>query len=112
MNYVYTKSITGISNQTLQAFLPTLLSSSANNVIKKITFILEPNADLTVQSVIQNTSCFAEAGDNIKFAKNPIGATTNVYYDIEPMNAVGESLDLRTCFKFTATNNVSVVLYF
>jgi len=37
---------------------------------------------------------------------------TNMYYDIEPMNAVGESLDLRTCFKFTATGAVSVVLYF
>lgn len=112
MNYVYTKSISGISSQTLQAFLPTLLSSSANNVIKKITFILEPNSNLTAQSEKQNTSCFAETGDNIKFAQNPVSATTNVYYDIEPMNAVGESLDLRTCFKFTATGGVSVVLYF
>jgi len=114
MNYIYTKSISGISNQTLQAFSGTsaILAAAANNFIKKITFILEPNSNLTAQSNIQNTSCFAEAGDNIKFAANPIGATTYVFYDIEPNNAVGEFLDLRTALKFTATGNVGVIMYF
>lgn len=114
MNYVYTKAITGISNQTLQTYFGagSILAAAANNFIKKITFVIEPNSVLTAQSAIQNTSCFSEAGDNVKFAQNPLGATTNIYYDIEPNNAVGEFLDLRTALKFTATGTVSVVLYF
>lgn len=114
MNNIFTKSITGMSNQTLASFTPfvTLLSASNNNVIKKITFILEPNSVLTAQSSIQNASCFFEAGTDVKIAQNPLGATTNTYFDIEPNNAVGESLDLRTCLKFTATGGVSVILYF
>jgi hypothetical protein len=114
MNYVFTKNITGITNQTLQAFFGagSILAAAANNFIKKITFVCEPNSVLTAQSNVQNTSCFAEMGDNIKFAQNPVGATTNIYYDIEPNNAVGEFLDLRTALKFTATGTISVVLYF
>jgi hypothetical protein len=114
MNNIFTKVITGITNQTLQSFssLSTLLSSTNNNFIKKITFILEPNSVLTAQSAIQNTSCFFEAGTDVKIAQNPIGATTNVYFDIQSNNAIGETLDLRTALKFTATGTVSVILYF
>lgn len=113
-NFIFTKNITGISGQTLQNFasLSTLLANASNNVIKRIVFILEANSNLTAQSVVQNTSCFNAEGDNIKLSQNPIGATTNVYFELTPNNAMGENLDLRTALKFTATGNVSVVMYF
>ena len=113
-NYTFTKSITGISNQTLYSFFGagSILAPNANNKIIKILFICEPNSNLTAVSAIQNTSCFNVEGDTIKIAQNPAGATTNIFYEINPENMTGDFLDLRTALKFTATGNVHVILFF
>ena len=113
-NHIVTKTITGISGQTLQAWsgLSTLLSASSNNWIKKIVFVLEANANLTAQSTAQNISCFASEGDNIKLAANPVGATTYQYFELSPDSLIGTILDLRTALKFTATGNVHAIIFF
>lgn len=114
MNYIYTKSISGITGQTLQAFTPTsvLLAALSGNIIKRITFIIEPNSNLTAQSNTQAASCFAEAGDPIKLAQNPLGATTNVFFEIDASLYSGDFLDLRTALKFTVTGTVHIMMFF
>jgi hypothetical protein len=113
-NYIVTKSITGISNATLQSFasLSTLLAQSNNNWIKRIIFVCEPNSNLTAQSTTQNNSCFNIEGDVIKLVQNPVGATVNINFELSPNDLTGELLDLRTALKFTATGNVYVILFF
>jgi hypothetical protein len=113
-NYIFTKSITGISNSTLYTFFGagSILAPNANNKILRIIFVCEPNSNLTMASAIQNTSCFNVEGDTVKLVQNPVGATTNISFELDPNNFTGDLLDLRTAVKFTATGNVYVILFF
>lgn len=108
-NYIYTKNVGIITNQTLLAMNPTLLATNTNNRIRKIVWNIPPSVTLSMKSVQQ--SCVPMEGEPIKVVQND-STTDPVFFEIDPVDPdTANLLDLATAVQWSTSGGASYTLY-
>jgi hypothetical protein len=110
-SYIVTKvlPVSGLY-KTLFDLYPTMFQQISNNRPLKIVFTVEAGGVLAARSLVQNTSCYAEKGEDIKLVNNSTG-TSPSSYTVFGSELYGDILDLRTAIGFLCSGVVNMVIY-